>query len=628
MKKIRILLSCAVTLCASVIFLSSCGVFAPVGSEHQHTECDPVRENETPATCIAEGSYDEVVYCKVCDEELSRTKKTTAIDPEAHTASEPVTENETPSTCISTGYSDEVTYCRDCNTELKRTVVIAGELTHSFENGNACTVCGVEADTNGIEYKLNDDESGYTLINVGDFSGAELVIDSFNGLPVTKIGERAFCKNETLTAISLPTSITAIEWGAFLGCTNLASVSYGGTKTDWENIRVEGYNSALTSSKLTFAEPVPPETNPEQEALVSNEGLTFRINDDKQGYTLTSVGSCLDASIKITTFKGLPVTKIAAHAFKECVDITEIFIGKDIEVIGDFAFEKCFSLGSITFEEGSKLKSIGESAFFLCDGLRTVALPDSVTTVGSLAFVMCHNLQTVILGEALSTIGSNAFYGCFKLVEIINNSELNLTLGNTNNGCIALYALEIHSGESKVDIIDGYRFYSYAGENHLLGYIGEKTELILPEDYKGENYRIHDFAFYSKDKITRVEFSSAVTHIGEGAFMWCTTLTSVDMGNLHQVSEIGDEAFYGCANLEVVEIPNCVVTISFKAFDKCIELKKLMLGEGVRSIGAYAFSECLQLDDVIYYGTSWKDITIAEGNDCLVKAKEQALSLN
>lgn len=265
MKKFRVLLLSALLCGAATVFLSSCGVFAPVGSEHQHTEDAPVTENEVAATCSAEGNYDEVVYCKTCDEELSRTKKTIEIDPEAHTEAEPITENEVPSTCLSTGYSDEVTCCADCGVEIKRTVVIAEKLTHSFESTDTCTICGVQVDTNGIEYKLNDDELGYTLISVGSFSGAELVIDSFNGLPITKIGERAFCKNETLASISLPTSITVVGSGAFLGCTNLATVNFGGTETEWKNVRVESYKSELTSATFTFVQPTPPALNLQQQ---------------------------------------------------------------------------------------------------------------------------------------------------------------------------------------------------------------------------------------------------------------------------------------------------------------------------------------------------------------------------
>ena len=41
-----------------------------------HTEGKAVRENEVPASCSAAGSYDEVIYCSVCEEEISRTQKT------------------------------------------------------------------------------------------------------------------------------------------------------------------------------------------------------------------------------------------------------------------------------------------------------------------------------------------------------------------------------------------------------------------------------------------------------------------------------------------------------------------------------------------------------------------------
>ena len=50
----------------------------PAPTEHTHTPATIVRENEVPATCTAEGSYDEVVYCSACGEEISRTHKTIA----------------------------------------------------------------------------------------------------------------------------------------------------------------------------------------------------------------------------------------------------------------------------------------------------------------------------------------------------------------------------------------------------------------------------------------------------------------------------------------------------------------------------------------------------------------------
>ena len=48
----------------------------PVGDANGHSPAAAVRENEVAATCAAAGSYDEVVYCSVCNAEISRTQKT------------------------------------------------------------------------------------------------------------------------------------------------------------------------------------------------------------------------------------------------------------------------------------------------------------------------------------------------------------------------------------------------------------------------------------------------------------------------------------------------------------------------------------------------------------------------
>ena len=71
-----------------------------IDGSHIHTPADPVRENETPATCIDEGSYDEVVYCGACNAEISRTKKEIAIDKNAHTLTHV---NEVPATTTKEG---------------------------------------------------------------------------------------------------------------------------------------------------------------------------------------------------------------------------------------------------------------------------------------------------------------------------------------------------------------------------------------------------------------------------------------------------------------------------------------------------------------------------------------------
>ena len=91
----------------------------PAGqAAHTHTPGEAVQENVVPASCKAEGSYDEVVYCTECGEELSREAKT--IDKLDHTPGEAVQENVVPATCTEDGSYDEVVYCTECGEELSR----------------------------------------------------------------------------------------------------------------------------------------------------------------------------------------------------------------------------------------------------------------------------------------------------------------------------------------------------------------------------------------------------------------------------------------------------------------------------------------------------------------------------
>ena len=110
-----------------------------------HTHGDPVRENEVPATCTVDGSYDEVVYCTVCSAEISRTAKT--IPATGHTNGDPVRENEVPATCTVDGSYDEVVYCTVCSAEISRTPKTIPAAGHTEvidpEKAPTCTETGL-----------------------------------------------------------------------------------------------------------------------------------------------------------------------------------------------------------------------------------------------------------------------------------------------------------------------------------------------------------------------------------------------------------------------------------------------------------------------------------------------------
>ncbi|MBR4036635.1 MAG: hypothetical protein IKJ05_07915, partial [Oscillospiraceae bacterium] len=118
-----------------------------------HTEGETVVENEVAATCTENGSYDNVVYCTVCNAELSRA--TVTVDALGHTEGKAVVENEVAATCTTDGSYDNVVYCTVCNAELSRDTVTVDALGHKYDavvtaptctakgyTTYTCTVCG------------------------------------------------------------------------------------------------------------------------------------------------------------------------------------------------------------------------------------------------------------------------------------------------------------------------------------------------------------------------------------------------------------------------------------------------------------------------------------------------------
>ncbi len=176
--------------------------------------------------------------------------------------------------------------------------------------------------------------------------------------------------------------------------------------------------------------------------------------------------------------------------------------------IGKFAFYNCNSLTSVTIP--NSVTSIGVSAFESCSGLMSVTIPNSVTFIGNEAFYYCSGLTSVTISNSVTSIGDEVFSGCSGLISItIPNSVT--SIGNwAFNECIGL------------------------------------TSVTIP---------------------------NSVIYIGEGAFRYCSSLMSVTIPN--SVTTIGDNAFDYCSGLMSVTIPNSVTAIKDDAFHGCLSLKDM-----------------------------------------------------
>lgn len=301
------------------------------------------------------------------------------------------------------------------------------------------------------------------------------------------------------------------------------------------------------------------------------QGLTYTLNAADHTATVANYDSSTqDGVIDIpdTVISGgqpYTVTAIREYAFTPSHTITNVssvFIPATVTSIGPFAFRCCKFLATVTFAEGSQLKSIGGSAFSGTDSahprFKEIQIPNSVETIGTNAFHNCQDLESITLPASLKTIESSAFSYCLNLSKIKLPTSLKAIQSYVFDGCSSLETV-FYDGSlaqwSQINTSNGFlgysspslvmndytaQFISVKDENDpypppkkvtITKYTGEESTVILPSTINSWPVtKIGEAAFQDNTTITSVTIPASVTEIGANAFAGCTNLTSVTYG--------------------------------------------------------------------------------------------------
>ena len=451
-------------------------------------------------------------------------------------------------------------------------------------------VDGIYYDINGNEATVtyqyyDEDDDAYT----NDYSGDVIIpaTVAYNGATytVTSISSGAFAGSSDLTTVTIPNTVTSIGVYLFRGCNDLVGLTVAGGNTTYDsrgncNAIIEtSTNTLLYGCKNTV---IP-------NSVTTIDAHAFRdcssLASIEIPNSVTSIGAhafygtawynnqpdgLVYIGLVAYKYKGaMPegahiniadgTRGIASYAFQSCSRMAGVTIPNTVVTIGSGAFATCLGLTSL--EIPNSVITIESSAFQSCTGLTEVEIPNSVTTIGGGAFSSCSGLTSVTIGNSVTTIGNDAFSYCYSLANVAIGSSVTHIGTFAFSHCSQLTSLEIPNSVTTID-------------KDAFSYCTALTSVTIP---------------------------SSVTTIGKYVFTSCYNLTSMTVAsgnttfdsrdNCNAIIETSSNTLlYGCKN---TVIPNTVTAIGDGAFDYCTGLTSMEIPNSVTSIGINAFAYCI-----------------------------------
>ena len=377
----------------------------------------------------------------------------------------------------------------------------------------------------------------------------------------------------------------------------------------------------------------------------SETGLKYKLINSGTEYEMYDAGNASGDVVMEDSYRGKPVTSIAAKALYGNNTITSLTVGKYVKTVGRSAFANCAELLSVDFKEGSVLTSLGENTFQNSKKLMTVTFPDSLETLPQYLFSWCYDLKSVTLGKNVKNISAHSFLNCKSLESIVIPDTVTFIGEYAFSECETMTTVTMGSGVKEISdfaffnckeleainlssVVESIGQGAFAGcekissviipdscrtlgtqafqKCHALASVtlGDGLTTIGSEAFAEtaiyENaigvLIIDGWVIEAKIKeITAIELPQSIYGIATGAFFECTVLESI---NFKGIKYINSSAFAYCKSMQAAFFDNELIEIGDYAFFGCELLRRTTLGNSLVRIGAYAFASCPRIDNI------------------------------
>ena len=303
------------------------------------------------------------------------------------------------------------------------------------------------------------------------------------------------------------------------------------------------------------------------DALYS-EDLYFILQPDNTYYVIIT-SSIKDDTLYIPPqYKGLPVTGITSHNGVGGINhvndsIKSVVIPESVTTIEKWAFSYCTALTDITIP--SSVTSIGLGAFSHCTNLSNVTIQNGITHIEDITFEHCTSLAKIIIPNSVTSIGSDAFDKCTSLETIDIPNSVTSIESYAFRDCVSLSSITIPDG------ITQFNFGIFLGCTGL-------THVTLPNTLVS----IPQYMFENCSALTEITIPNSVTTIEENAFDGCVSLTEITLRE--NIKMIEDQAFKDCTSLTEIVLPNGV-SIDCQAFSGCKNVTSLTIPQNLTITG-------------------------------------------